>query len=135
MYDKDEYIQLPPLKRELEPVAVLLLWEYAKLSEEARKEVLEDTEIINNKTANDALPKKYRTVTKEEQADYEEALGNLMRSIVQEVSGVAGWVFCRKYIDGWTLEQMLSDIPKAEKFIIVMDTLFEKNIKVKEPDD
>lgn len=135
MYDKDEYIQLPPLKRELEAAAVVLLWEYAKMSEEAKKEVLEDMEIINSRTVNDALPDKYRTVEKEELADYEAALGNLMKSIVLEASDIACWVFCRKYLDGWTVEQMIADMPRAEKFIIVMDTLFDKNMCLEESND
>lgn len=132
MYDKEEYIQLPPLKRDLEANAVLLIWEYAKMSEEAKKEVLEDMELINTRTKNDALPEKYRTVTREELAEYEDALGSLMRSIVYEASDIACWVFCRKFIDGWTLEQMLEDMPNAEKFIIVMDTLFDKHVAKKD---
>lgn len=70
MYDREEYIQLPPLKRELEANAVLLIWEFAKMSEEARKEVLEDMELISSKVGNNAMPEKYRTVTEEELADY-----------------------------------------------------------------
>ena len=137
MYEKDEYIQLPPLKRELEASAVLLLWEYAKLSDEARKEVLEDMELINERHGDKKadLPEKYRTVTKEELATYEDALGYLMRSIVTEASDIACWVFCRKYIDEWTVEQMIADMPNVEKFIVVMDILFDKNIVKKGPEE
>lgn len=135
MYEKDEYIQLPPLKRNLEANAVLLIWEFAKMSEEARGEVLEDMELINSRVGNAALPEKYRIVTKEELADYEDALGRLMRSIVYEASDIACWVFCKKYIDEWSLEQMIGDMPSAEKFIIIMDTLFEKLVAKKDSNE
>lgn len=130
MCNKDEYIQLPPLKRDLDAASVLLLWEFVKLSDKARQEVFEDMEIVSNEEG--ALPDKYRTIEPEEIADYEEALRNLIRSLCVEASDVASWVFCKKYIDGWSLEQMLTEMPGAEKFIIVMDTLFEKNIKGKD---
>ena len=52
----------------------------------------------------------------------------MIRSLVLEASDVASWVYVKKYIEGWTLEQMIEDMPNAIQFIIAMDTLFDKNM-------
>ena len=73
-------------------------------------------------------PENYRKVKKEELAAHEETVNNMIRSLVWEASDIASWVFVKKYVEGWTLEQMVEDMPHAVKFIVAMDTLFEKNM-------
>lgn len=41
-------------------------------------------------------------------------------------SGIACWVYVEKYINKKSLEEMLDEWHGADKFIVVMDTLFEK---------
>ena len=126
----DEYIQLPPLHRDTEGVAVQMFWEFLKLSEEERKVVHADLKTIVNKDNIEPYkePENYRKVKKEELAAYEETVNNMIRSLVWEASDIASWVFVKKYVEGWTLEQMIEDMPHAVKFIVAMDTLFEKNM-------
>ncbi len=126
----DEYIQLPPLRRDTEGVAVQMFWEFLKLSEEERKVVHADLKNIVNKDNIEPYkePENYRKVKKEELAAFEETVSNMIRSLILEASDIASWVFVKKYVEGLTLEQMIEEMPHAVKFIVSMDTLFEKNL-------
>ena len=126
----DEYIQLPPLHRDTEGVAVQMLWEFMKLSKEEREIVHADLKTVMSKDNSEPYKEleKYRKVKIEELAAFEETVSNMIRSLVIEASDIASWVFVKKYIERWTLEQMIEDMPNAIKFIIAMDTLFEKNM-------
>ena len=73
-------------------------------------------------------PEKYREIKREELAAFEETIKNMIRSLVLEASDVASWVYVKKYIEGWNLEQMIEEMPHAIQFIIAMDTLFDKNM-------
>lgn len=130
----EEYIQLPPLPKNMEGSAVRLIWEYMKLPKEKQKLVYEDLNLISGKDLDDNnnFPEKYRKVDLKEIADYTEAVNDLIRTLVLEASDIATWVFCKKYIDGWSVEEMIAELPHAIKFIISMDTLFERNIENKE---
>lgn len=133
---EEEYIQLPPLPADLEWDAVKVIWEYAKLSEEEKISVYDDMcRISGNKEEIPEMPKEYHKIELEEIADYVEALRALMASLITEASAIAAWVFARKYIEGFSLEQMMEELPHAEKFIRAMDIMFEKNIGKKEPDE
>lgn len=130
---EEEYIQLPPLPADLEWDAVKVIWEYAKLSEEEKISVYDDMcRISGNK---EEIPKEHHKIELEEIADYVEALRALMASLITEASDIAAWVFARKYIEGFSLEQMMEELPHAEKFIRAMDIMFEKNIGKKEPQE
>ena len=126
----EEYIQLPPLPRDTEAVVVQMFWEFLKLSEEGRKVVHAELKTVVNKDNIEPYrkPEKYRKVKKEELAAFEETVSNMIRSLILEASDIASWVFVKKYVEGWTLEQMIEDMPHAVKFIVSMDTLFEKNM-------
>ena len=45
----DEYIQLPPLHRDTEGIAVRAMWEFTKLTDEERKRVHSELKAIVNK--------------------------------------------------------------------------------------
>ena len=49
-----------------------------------------------------------------------------MADIVSEASGVACWVYVQKYVKHKTLEEMLQEWSGASKFILAMDTWFER---------
>ena len=53
----------------------------------------------------------------------------IITEIISEASGLACWVYIEKYINHKTLDEMLEEWGGADKFIIVMDTLFEKLLK------
>lgn len=127
----EEYIQLPPLPRDTEGLAVQMIWEFLKLSKEEQKTVHAELKVVVNKDNIEKYeePKEFRRVKKEEFADFEETISNMIRALVLEASDIACWVFAKKYVEGWTLEQMIGDMPQAVKFIVAMDTLFEKNME------
>ena len=126
----EEYIQLPPLPRDTEGFVVQMFWEFMKLSKEEKEKVHADLKSIVNKDNIEPYkePENYREVKREELAAFEETVKNMIRSLVLEASDVASWVYVKKYIEGWTLEQMIEDMPQAIQFIIAMDTLFDKNM-------
>ena len=126
----EEYIQLPPLPRDPEGFVVQMFWEFMKLSKEEKEKVHADLKSIVNKDNIEPYkePENYREVKREELAAFEETVKNMIRSLVLEASDVASWVYVKKYIEGWTLEQMIEDMPQAIQFIIAMDTLFDKNM-------
>ena len=126
----EEYIQLPPLPSDTEGFVVQMFWEFMKLSKEEKEKVHADLKSIVNKDNIEPYkePEKYREIKREELAAFEETVKNMIRSLVLEASDVASWVYVKKYIEGWTLEQMIEDMPNAIQFIIAMDTLFDKNM-------
>lgn len=125
-----EYIQLPPLPADLNGEAVKMVWEFAKLTGDVQESVLNDMcEILGEKGKKVNVPKNHRKVANEEITDYVEAVGELMRSIVWEASDIAAWVFVRKIIDKCSVEEMIEELPHAKNFIIIMDTMFEKNLR------
>ena len=113
----EEYIQLPPLHRNTEGIAVRAIWEFLKLTEEERERVHAELKSVVNKE------------NIEEVKDFEETISSMIRDLVFEASDIACWVFDKKYVSGWTLEQMVEDMPHAFKFIVAMDTLFEQHME------
>ena len=126
----EEYIQLPPLPSDTEGFVVQMFWEFMKLSKEEKEKVHADLKSIVNKDNIEPYkaPEKYREIKREELAAFEETVKNMIRSLVLEASDIASWVYVKKYIERWTLEQMIEDMPNAIQFIIAMDTLFDKNM-------
>lgn len=126
----DEYIQLPPLHRDTEGIAVRAIWEFTKLSDEERKRVHAELKAIVNKENVEKLeePSDYLRIKSEELKAFEETMSSIIRDLVFEASDIACWVFAKKYVNGWTLEQMIEDMPHAFKFIVAIDTLFEQHM-------
>lgn len=71
-------------------------------------------------------PKLYDVVSKEEIAEFEEVMRKTIADIVSEASGVAWWVYVQKYVKHKTLDEMLQEWSGASKFILAMDTWFER---------
>ena len=129
MNGDEEYIQLPPLERSLEGEAVSLIWEYAKLPQGKRDAVYHDLLVMTGAEGNAFEERKVsRKVELEEIKEYVDAIKELMRSMILEASSIATWVCAKKYMDGYTLEQMISELPEAESFIVVIDTFFEESV-------
>ena len=71
-------------------------------------------------------PKLYDVVPKEEIAEFEEVMREIIADIVSEASDVACWVYVQKYVKHKTLDEMLQEWSGASKFILAMDTWFER---------
>ena len=128
MSEKNDFIQLPPLKKDTPSEVVLMIWEYLKLSEESRKRV--KTELLdiheNCEKEDFQIPELYDIVPKEEIAEFEETMRKIIAGIISQSSSIACWVYVQKYVNHKTLDEMLQEWKGASQFIIVMDTWFEK---------
>ena len=128
MSKNNDYIQLPPLKKDTPSDVVSMIWEYLKLSEESRKRV--KTELLdiheNCEKEDFQIPELYDIVPKEEIAEFEETMRKIIAGIISQSSSIACWVYVQKYVNHKTLDEMLQEWKGASQFIIVMDTWFEK---------
>ena len=81
--ENNDFIQLPPIKKDTPSEVVSMIWQYLKLPEESRKRV--KAELINvheNCGKEDfQIPNLYDIVPKEEIAEFED----IMRKIKQEL--------------------------------------------------
>ena len=128
MSENNDYIQLPPLKKDTPSEVVSMIWEYLKLSEESRKRV--KTELLdiheNCEKEDFQIPELYDIVPKEEIAEFEETMRKIIAGIISQSSSIACWVYVQKYVNHKTLDEMLQEWKGASQFIIVTDTWFEK---------
>ena len=128
MSENNDYIQLPPLKKDTPSDVVAFIWEYMKVPENSREKVknlLKDANENGVKLSHQA-PTLYDVVPKEEIAEFEELMRKTIADIVSEASSIACWVYVQKYVKQKTLDEMLQELPGAGQFIIVMDTWFER---------
>ena len=128
MSENNDYIQLPPLKKDTPSDVVAFMWEYMKVPEDSRekvKKLLKDANENGVKLSHQA-PTLYDVVPKEEIAEFEEVMRKTIADIVSEASGVACWVYVQKYVKHKTLDEMLQEWSGASKFILAMDTWFER---------
>lgn len=70
MEEKNDYIQLPPMKKDTSADVVSFIWEYMKLPEESRKKIEVEMDRIREHCRNSDFqrPDLYETVSKEEVA-------------------------------------------------------------------
>lgn len=134
MSENKEWIQLPPMKKDTPTEVVEMIWEYLKLPQESRKKVLEQMDEIEENSGKPEfkIPDLYETISKEEISGIESTMQRIIAGIIAEASGVACWVYVEKYIHEKSLKQMIDEWKDAEKFIIVMDTLFEEYLGAQE---
>ena len=128
MSEKNDFIQLPPIKKDTPSEVVSMIWQYLKLPEESRKRV--KAELINvheNCGKEDfQIPNLYDIVPKEEIAEFEAIMRKIITGIISEASGIATWVYVQKYVKHKTLDEMLEEWAGASQFILAMDTWFER---------
>ena len=128
MSENNDYIQLPPLKKDTPADVVAFMWEYMKVPEDSREKVknlLKDANENGVKLSRQA-PTLYDVVPKEEIAEFEELMRKTIAGIVSEASSVACWVYVQKYVKHKTLDKMMQEWSGASKFIRAMDTWFER---------
>ena len=124
----NDYIQLPPLKKDTPSDVVTFMWEYMKVPEDSREKVknlLKDANENGVKLSHQA-PTLYDVVPKEEITEFEELMRKTIADIVSEASSVACWVYVQKYVKHKTLNEMLQELPDVGQFILAMNTWFEK---------
>lgn len=132
---ENEYIQLPPLKRDTDLRVIMALWEYVRLSDEEREHVLTIMNEIKKDKASRILPplESLQNLPQEEINDFDKVMGKIINDIIVEACDLACWVYRCKFIEGWTLEQMVDEKRDAEQFVVALYYLFEEYID--KPDD
>lgn len=137
MSKEKDYIQLPPLRRDTKQEVIIALWEYMKMPDESQKVLLSEMKEINNADPGEDIPspEAYRKLPSENVMEFEEVMKNMIGNIIIESCDLACWVYYHKYIQGWTLEQIVNTKKDAEQFIIVMDILFEKYMDISGEDE
>ena len=132
---ENEYIQLPPLKRDTDLRVIMALWEYVRLSDEDREHVLTIMNEIKRDKESRVLPplESFQNLPQENINDFDKVLGKLIKDIIVEACDLACWVYRCKFIEGWTLEQMVDEKRDAEQFVVALYYLFEEYID--KPDD
>lgn len=132
---ENEYIQLPPLKRDTDLRVLMALWEYVRLSDEEREHVLTIMNEIKKDKASRILPpfESLQNLPQEEINDFDKVMGKIINDIIVEACDLACWMYRCKFIEGWTLEQMVDEKRDAEQFVVALYYLFEKYID--KPDD
>ncbi len=128
MSEKNEFIRLPPIKKDTPSEVVSMIWQYLKLSEEYRKRVKAELIDVHENCGKEdfQIPNLYDIVPKEEIAEFEDIMRKIITGIISEASGIATWVYVQKYVKHKTLDEMLQEWQGADQIIIVMDTWFEK---------
>ena len=128
MSENNDFIQLPPIKKDTPSEVVSMIWQYLKLPEESRKRV--KAELINvheNCGKEDfQIPNLYDIVPKEEIAEFEGIMRKIITGIISEASGIATWGYVQKYVKHKSLDEMLEEWAGASQFILAMDTWFER---------
>ena len=111
MSEKNDFIQLPPIKKDTPSEVVSMIWQYLKLPEESRKRVTADLiDVDENCEKEDfQIPDLYDIVPKEEIAEFEETMRKIIAGIISQASSVATWVYVQKYVKHKTLDEMLQE--------------------------
>ena len=129
-----ELIQFPPLRRDTDIKVIEVLWEYLKMPEESQKVVLSVMkEMYDCKQEENKSPLElYQNLPTKNVMDFQNVIGKIILDIIREASSMAGWVFWHKFIDGWSVNEMVNDQENADKFIIVLDALFDEFLEMSE---
>lgn len=132
---ENEYIQLPPLKRDTDLRVIMALWEYVRLADEEREHVFTIMNEIKKDNEIRVLPplESFQNLPEEDINDFDKVMGKIIKDIIVEACDLACWVYRHKFIEGWTLEQMVDEKGNAEQFIVALYYLFEEYIDM--PDD
>ena len=125
---ENEYIQLPPLKRDTDLRVIMALWEYVRLSDEEREHVLTIMNEIKKDKESRVLPslESFQNLPQENINDFDKVIGKIIKDIIVEACDLACWVYRYKFIEGWTLEQIVNEKRNADQFIVALYYLFEK---------
>ena len=94
MSENNDYIQLPPLKKDTPSDVVAFIWEYMKVPENSREKVknlLKDANENGVKISHQA-PTLYDVVPKEEIAEFEELMRKTINEMLQELPDVSQFI-------------------------------------------
>ena len=95
MIENNDFIQLPPIKKDTPSEVVSMIWQYLKLPEESRKRVKADLIDVHENCGKEdfQIPDLYDIVPKEEITEFEDIMRKIITGIISEASGIATWVY------------------------------------------
>ena len=103
MSKENDYIQLPPLRRDTDLKVVMALWEYVKMPEESRQKVLaflDESEKYN--PSGELPPLDYlQSLPVEDINDFDKVMGKIINDIIVEACDLACWVYVCQFIEGF----------------------------------
>ena len=136
MIKENDYIQLPPLRRDTDLKVVIALWEYVKMPEESRQKVLAFLdESEKNNPSGELPPLDYlQSLPVEDINDFDKVMGKIINDIIVEACDLACWVYVCKFIEGLSLEQIVEQNRSAEQFIAALFSMFDKYIDIPDND-
>ena len=94
MSENNDYIQLPPLKKDTPSDVVAFMWKYMKVPENSREKVknlLKDANENGVKLSHQA-PTLYDVVPKEEITEFEELMRKTINEMLQELPDVSQFI-------------------------------------------
>ena len=131
---KSELIQFPPLRRDTDIKVIEVLWEYLKMPEESQKVVssvmkeMYECEQEENKSPLEL----YQKLPTKNVMDFQNVMEKIMLDIIREACDLACWVFWFKVVEGWSVDEMVNAQENADKFIIVLDALYDEFMEMSE---
>ena len=119
---ENEYIQLPPLKRDTDLRVIMALWEYVRLADEEREHVFTIMNEIKKDNEIRVLPplESFQNLPEEDINDFDKVMGKIIKDIIVEACDLACWVYRYKFIEGWTLEQIINKKRNSDQFIVAL---------------
>ena len=128
-----EYIQLPALKRDLDPDVVKALWAFIQLPEEYQARYQEQYELLNQRKeeADRQLQENIEKIDADAIHLYEETMRSMIRDIVQQSCNLACWVRYHKYDLEESLEEMIDQAKgrTGAKLILMEPFVFPKPLE------
>ena len=130
-----QYIQLPPLERDMDPNLLPLIWQYALLPDDAKEAIKNQIDLFVNKPAEDnreEIKEQTVNISAEVLAPYEEAMKEMVRTCLQDGCHLASKVLIECYIKGRTIEELLEEMhPAAHNSLraieILLSEVLERN--------
>ena len=113
-----EYIQLPALKRDLDPDVEKVLWAFIQFYlRNTKQRYQEQYELLNQRKeeADRQLQENIEKIDADAIHLYEETMRSMIRDIVQQSCNLACWVRYHKYDLEESLEEMIDQQPHAAK--------------------
>ena len=129
-----EFVQFPPLRRDTDIKVIEVLWEYLKMPEESQKVVssvmkeMYECEQEENKSPLEL----YQKLPTKNVMDFQNVMEKIMLDIIREACDLACWVFWFKFVEGWSVDEMVNAQENADKFIIVLDALYDEFMEMSE---
>lgn len=89
MEEKNDYIQLPPMKKDTSADVVSFIWEYMKLPEEVRKKVKAEMDKIREhcRDSDFQRPDLYEIASEEEVSELKKSMAIVLFSLAQTENG------------------------------------------------